>query len=1039
MRIADFSIRRPVLIVSLVIMMIVIGIISMLRLPIDQFPKVELPYIGVNVIYYGAGPSEMENLIVKPLEDEIRTISGVKKVMSFCMEGYASVFAEFPIESDPNYAEQQMRDRMASARRKMPKGIEEPVVRRYSVSDQPVTILAVQTTNNPNTVYDVAERVMRPALEQVDKVSHVSIFGGSKREIHVLLDRKKLSDYDLPVIQVANALEQGGENIPIGKQTDKKQGGQEWIYRSLGEYNKIEDVQSVIVRFAGNDIPVRVGDIATVVDTFRDQSSAAYLNGKSTLIMNVYRQSGANTVRVADEVKKKLSWLNQILEKDYGDMKVVILRDGAKNIKDNVKDVFETILIGIFLTIIVVFFFLGTIRSTLITGIAIPNSLIGAFMLVSLAGFSINILTLMALSLAVGLLIDDAIVVRENIFRHMELGEDPETAAKKGTAEVGIAVIATTLAILSVFGPIAFIKGIIGMFLKEFGLTVCFIMLISLFDALTVGPMLSARYGKPKHERTGFDVWWERNILPTVKTFDRFIERLRQSYTRFVRWTVDHPRRVVLISFLVSLPMFATVLFLPKTFLPSMDSGEMRISLELPPGSDLESSKKVALEAEEIVRRNKEVEYTSTIAGNDRGDPTFIDIYTKLVPTWKRTKTTRQVKETIREDLKPLAQYRVKIGEYDALFGGSAPFNLNLRSDNPELLEETAKKVLELMKENPGFVEADIDSRPGKPELRLKYDEEKTKLYGISTRMAGAELRAQMEGLMPAKFRELGKEWDIRVRLREEDRDLRNDFDKVLIPNMNYRLVNLDEVAEIDRTEGPSTIQRQYGQRVIGVTADIAKDKGLGDLMKWLTDEIERRGILPEEVKFAFEGQAEQFQEMAANMIIAVVLAILFIYFVLASLYESFIMPWRLLIPLPFAAAGAFLMLFIARQSLNIYSIIASIMLLGVATKNSILLIDFFNQLIAKGMDLKDAIVEAGRTRLRPILMTSMTLVAGTLPLAIGLNEASRQRSSMGWVIIGGVISSTILSLVIIPAILAWTSKRKVKKLAEVHQLEKGH
>ncbi|MDD5065709.1 MAG: efflux RND transporter permease subunit [bacterium] len=1029
MKLSELSVHRPVFITSLVILMLATGFISMLRMPVDQFPNVTLPFLGVTIIYPGAGPAEMENLIAKPLEEEVRTIAGVKKVNSFSSEGVTFVWAEFALESDPDYCEQQMRDRVAIARAKMPKNIEEPLVRRYSFADQPVLTFSVQGKGTPDQLYELADRKIKPSLEQVDKVSHIKIFGGNKREIQVQLDRKKLESYELSVSQVAQALEMGGQNIPLGKRPDSKNPDKEWIYRSLGEFNSLASIQSVIVKFLGNDVPVRLAEIGQVVDTFEDETTRAFLNGRPTLIMEVYRQSGANTVAVAEDVKKVISELNtSILKQDHPDVHLTILRDGARPIRNNIADVAESIILGILLTVFVVYFFLDNFRSTIITSIAIPTSLIGAFVLVAIAGFSVNMLTLLAMSLAVGLLVDDSIVVRENIFRHLQMGKSPGKAAIDGTSEVTLAVVASTLTIVAVFGPIAYIQGITGKFLKEFGLTVCFIMFISLFDAMTIGPMLSALFMEDKKRNASrFQKLLDKTIHPLVHGFEIIQENVKDYYAKISLWTVLHPGRVLLISVAFFLASLFTLPFIPKTFLPTPDQGEMVVTLELPPGASLDATQEIADKADSIIRRNKEVDYSALVVGDENGDPTSSSVFVKLVPESKRKIRTSDFKKMLRQQLKGFEPYRVKIRDYDIMFGGERPFVMNLICSDPELLEQTALKVLEAMKMNPKFLEADLNFRPGKPELRLIYDQVKAKYLGVSTMMAGGEVRAQIEGMTPAKFRDMGEEWDIRVRLQNADRDLKRTFEQVLVPNMNYRLVNLSQVAKLVPREGPSTIFRQNSQRVIEISADMAKNTGIGDLMSWITKEMKEKKLLPPGVHYGFEGQGQQFEEMSQNMILAVVLAILFIYLVLASLYESFLKPLALLIPLPFAVSGAFIALWLGGQSLNIYSIIATVMLLGIATKNSILLIDYTNQLMAKGKKLKDALIEAGRIRLRPILMTSMTTIAGTIPLAIGLNEASRQRFSMGWVIIGGMISSTVLTLIVVPAALSFFRKKKKK------------
>lgn len=493
MTLADLSIKRPIFITCLVLVMLAVGMLCIFRMGVDLFPDVTFPVVVVTTPYPGAGPSEIETLVSKPLEDEISSVAGIKRLSSSNFEGQSQVIAEFTLETDVKFAEQEIRDRVSGTKSKLPKDIKEPVIRRIDPADQPILVLALDANLPQSKLYDVAHEIIQPKLEQVNQVGLVEIIGGRKREIHVALDRKKLKNRELSVTAIADRLSGAGENIPNGKFTKD---GKDLTFRTLGEFKSLEDIQKTTLSFFGNDAPTTIGNVGTVIDSLEDEYSRAYMNGKKTLFLNIFRQTGANTIAVVDSLKKRMNKFNAELKNTEGNPQLTIVRDGSIFIRANVDDVRESIFIGVLLAVIVVFFFLGNIRSTLITGLALPNSLIGAFIIMAVAGFTINIMTLLALSLAVGLLIDDAIVVRENIFRHIEAGEDPVAAARNGTLEVQLAVIATTLTVIAVFGPIGFLKGVTGQFFRQFGLTICFAMAISLFDALTIAPMLSAYFGE---------------------------------------------------------------------------------------------------------------------------------------------------------------------------------------------------------------------------------------------------------------------------------------------------------------------------------------------------------------------------------------------------------------------------------------------------------------------------------------------------------------------------------------------------------------
>jgi HAE1 family hydrophobic/amphiphilic exporter-1 len=928
------------------------------------------------------------------------------------------------METDVKYAEQQIRDRVGATKGKLPNDVKESIIRRIDPSDQPVLQLSLNADLPESKLFDAADQAIRPKLEQVNQVGMVEILGGRKREIHVALDRRKLKSRELSITSVAGRLSAAGENVPNGK---TNQGAKEMSFRTLGEFKTLEDIRSTIVNFFGGDVPTTVGQIGTVIDTVEDETSRAYINGKKALFINVYRQSGANTIAVVDNLKKRIATLNSELERAEGKPKITIVRDTSVWIRANVDDVKESIYFGVLLAVVVVFFFLGSGRSTIITGLALPNSLIGAFILMSGAGFTINIMTLLALSLSVGLLIDDAIVVRENIFRHIEMGENPRKAALKGTAEVSLAVIATTLTVIAVFGPVGFLKGVVGQFFKQFGLTICFAMAISLFDALTIAPMLSAYFAGPSHGHGSQDKGiWNSTVGVLLRGFDRFQTWLENRYEALLNFTLRRPLMVLGASFMVFLGSCSVVKYVPKTFLPPQDAGEFAVGLDLAPGTSLNAMNEAGNQADAIIRQNKEVELSAMTIGGADGKSEVANFYVKLVPARDRTLNTIQFKEKLREQLKAIAFANPQVKDYDAVGGGQRPFNVNIIGLDQKQLEEVAIKFLAVLKKHPGLKDVDMNFRPGKPEFQIAVDPARAQMLGISTKTLGGELRAEIAGLTPAKFRENGREYDVRVRLQEDQRDLRTGFASTYVPNMTNNLILLSDVAKGLETTGPATINRQDRGRYIQFSGDITPGAGIGNVMADVKQILENEIKLPVGMRYAFVGQAENFAELAESVVTAMGLGVLFIFLVLASLYESFVTPLTIMLALPLALCGSFVALFMAHESLNIFSMIGTIMLLGVATKNSILLVDYANQLIADGMDRSKAIVKAGKVRLRPILMTTMALIAGTIPVALGLNEASRQRTSMGVAIIGGLISSTLLTLVVVPAAFTYIDRFRI-------------
>lgn len=1011
MKIAELSVKRPIFMSCVLAAIMVVGYVSFKRLPVDLFPDVTFPIVTVTVAYPGAGPNEVETLVAKPLEEEISGLSGIKNVRSINSEGVSTVVAEFTLETDVKYAEQQVRDRVSSARRTLPEDILEPSIRRVDPADQPMMVIALQAPLPAGELYDLANERIKPQLEQVPNVGRVNILGGRKREVQVLLDRNKLYNRQISVSQVAGSLENAGVNLPSGKIDQSKS---EVVFRTLGEFNTLDSLRDYTLSFFGNEVPVRLKDIGTVVDALEDENSRAYLDGKSSIFLNVYRQSKANTIQVSDNVKKKVEVVNKDLLAPLGaEFKLVTVQDTAKYIRNNVADVYESIAIGVALTILVVFFFLGSVRSTLITGFSIPVSLIGGMTFFYMADISINIMSLLALSLAVGLLIDDAIVVRENIFRHLEMGKSAFRAALDGTKEVGLAVIAVTLCILAVFGPIAFLSGVVGQFFKSFGLGVCFVMIVSLFDALSNAPMLSAYFGGNHHKKMGGP------IGKVLDAFDRFQTGLENYYEVLLKKIIRHPWITTLSTIVIVIALGSTVMFVPKTFLPPQENGEFAVTLEMPRGTKLSDMDKLSLEVDQVLKKNPEVKTTVLTVGDENGLANVATFYITLSPFGQREKSTVIVKEEVREALKAYASANPIVKDVDMVGGGDRPFTVNLRGEDLDEVRAAAQQLFAKLKEHPALSDPEITDKEGLPEFQVKVNDAKAQSYGVTPAQVGGELRAQVEGLTPAKFREKGLEYDIRVRLVDGQRDLEESYNKIFVPNLNRRLVALKDFSDSEKKIGVANINRENRSRYIGIGADVSADgPGMGaviaDIDRWIqTGEVK----LPAGVTYRLVGQAENFQELGKSVIAAALLAIIFIFLVLASLYESVFTPLTIMLVIPLAIVGGFFGLFVMGSTLDLFSMIGCVMLMGLATKNSIILVDYIQIKMKEGLPMDEAIIVAGKTRLRPILMTSLALVAGMVPVAIGLNEASSQRTSLGIAVIGGVTISTFLTLLVIPSV----------------------
>jgi hydrophobic/amphiphilic exporter-1 (mainly G- bacteria), HAE1 family len=1051
MNLSRLSIDRPIFMTCVLIGIVVLGLFSCQRLPVDLFPDVTFPVVTVTTVYPGAGPKEVETSISKPLEEEMGTINGVKNISSTNKEGVSIVVAEFALEIDVKYAEQQVRDKVSFAKVKFPEGTKESIIRRIEPSATPIMMVTLKLKASEGEVFDIATEVVRPKLEQASGVGLVEVLGGRKREIHVEVDRLRLTRAQVGASMVADRLAISGQNIPAGSVT-KQSTGSDVVFRTVGEFKTVEEIRRAPVSFFGNDNALTVADLGQVRDALADPTSYGYSNGEPRLVLYVFKQSGFNSVQASANVQKALVKVEEELKLRFPKLEpeLKIVTDTSRFVRLNVLDVVESISIGILLTILVVYLFLGNFRSTIITGIAIPVSLVGAFGLMYWAGFSINIMSLLAFSLAVGLLIDDAIVVRENIFRHMEMGKNPRTAALEGTLEVQLAVVAVTLTIIAVFGPIGFLKGVVGQFFKQFGLSVVFIMAISLLDALTNAPMMSAYLGGTHNEKDKpFSMWppvqsvmdvalWPTRFIfgilflvftpvrALARRFDRWQVGLEGFYARMVTAVVRRPW-VALVGTLVIVASSSIPLALvPKTFLPPQDSGEFAVGLELPPGSGLEKTRDVALEMEKVLRQNAEVRETVLVVGSRDGDKNKGEFYVTLTPFEARKGrglTTSMVKDEVRKALEPFKDYRPTVKDIDFVGSGQRPFTIHFSGQDIETVQAFTTKIFERLKDHPGLTDVDTDFRSGKPEFQAQVDLAKAQRLGVTSALVGRELRAQVEGLTPAVYRENGLEYDIRVRMPPEQRDLQKAFSDVLVPNINGRMVRLSDVSQGVTATGPATINRENRGRFAAIMADIRPGgPGVGgvinDIKKWTGPSGDLK--LPEGITYRLVGQAENFQELGESMVTAMFLGLIFIFLVLSSLYESFVTPFTIMLVIPLAGVGAFWGLWLGRSSLDLYSMIGMVMLMGLAVKNSIILVDYIEHLRREGVEEVKAVIEACKVRLRPILMTSIALIAGMAPIAYGLNEVSNQRRSLGFAVIGGVITSTLLTLVVIPAIYSY-------------------
>ncbi len=1025
MNITDISIKRPAFITSVMIVIITVGIICFKKMNVDLFPNIDVPVIFVSTTYKGAAPSEIEALVTKILEEEVSTISGVKQVTSRSLKDTSQVIINLYQGTDIKYAEQQVRDKINQAKSKLPEDIKEPVIRRIDPSDQPVMTVALSADLPEAELFDLADQFVSPRLEQASNVGMVEILGARKREIQILLDQKLLKSREVSLSQVRKQLAVSGENVPIGKNDAAEK---ELVFRSASEFNDIKQIDDLIVNFYSNEAPTKISDLGKVFDGLQDEKSRAFVDGKKSLFIDIYRQSDSNIIAVADGVNKQIAKMQKDLVQMKGAPQIKEVKNASKYIKNNVNDVYETIIIAIILTIGTVFCFLGNVRATVITAIALPISLMGAFISMYALGFSINLISLLALSLAVGLLVDDAIVVVENIYRKIEEGIEPKKAAADATREIIMAVVAITLVVVAVFVPISFMKGVVGQYLKQFGLTIAFSMLVSLLVAVSIIPALCAYLAGNKVKKLSEEAG-DSAVKRFLRKFEKFQKFLEKKYEKILTFSIENPKRILLITGAILVLSVVAFRFVPKTFIAESNNGELSVSLELAPDSSLGATNDVARKVDEIIRANSEVELTAMSVGNGSSQSNKSNLYVRLKPGKVRKISTTEFKEKLRKQLKEFSFAHPIVKDYDPSSNGGKgqPFSLTLISSDQKLLEEYAQKIYQKLQLDPRLKDVDTSNKDTRGEFRVRVKEQAAKIYGINSQVVGNELRGYVEGYIATKFREKGLEYDVRLRLRPEQRNLGENFSKLYVPNVNGRLIKLSDVAESSEGQEAATINRQDHGRYINIGANLAKGVGLGDVMADVILILEQGELkLPSDIRYSFGGDSENMKDMQNSMGFALMIAVLFIYLILTSLYESFVTPLTILLALPLALCGAAFALFVTGESVNIFTMLGIFMLIGVSGKNSILLIDLTNQLMEKGKSRRDALIEAGRVRLRPILMTSFALIAGTLPVAIGLSESSSQRTAMGVAIIGGLISSTALTLVVVPAVFSYVDRFRI-------------
>ncbi len=1005
MFLSNLSIKRPVFAAVMMLALVTLGIFSYRRLAIDLWPNVEIPYITIITIYPGASPGTVEREVSKRVEEAVNPISGVKHVGSISREGVSTVWVEFELEVDVAEAVQEARVKVSAIRDELPDEINEPVVEKIDFSSIPVVSLAVRSDRlSPRELTDLAEKTVQRRVENIDGVGKVNLVGTSFREVSVELLPERLEALGLGVDDVIGGIRAENVNLPVGRLTRE---GTERPLRVAGKPAEVDGYQTlVIAEIEGR--PVALGDVARVVDGVEEQRTLALVDGKPAVALDVVKQSGANTVDVVDEVREEIAALQEDVPEGTT---VEVVRDGSISIRESVRDVQETLIIGAFLTVLIVFLFLNSWRSTVITGLTLPIAVISSFIIMNIAGMTLNTMTLMALSLSIGLLIDDAIVVRENIVRHLERGEDHFKAAREGTSEIGLAVIATTMSIIAVFVPVAFMAGIVGRFFRDFGITVAFAVFVSLFVSFTLDPMLSSRWYDPDVARKG-----KRH--PVARVLDRFnvwFDRTADRYRSVIAWSLDHRGRVAGIAAFVFLLTFPLNLLVGRDWIPADDQSELTISMNLPEGTSLSETSRVTGELADRIARLKEVAFVNPYV--HEGITSHSHIYVRLRDLDQRKRSNLQVAAEVRTLCAQVPNLRYRVVIPSALGGGELWFPVRANVLGPDLAgtAELAKKVADRLRKVKGLLDVEPFVSLNSPELQVKIDRPRASDLGVRAADVAGAVRLMIAGEdQISTYKEEDEQYDVTLQLLPEQQKDPERLARLMIPSAKVGQVRLDNVATIERGLGPARIERFNRQFQVMVNANTSPEFPLDAAARAVSETFREVG-LPPGYSYKFGGSVKILDETTHNLILAFLLASIFMYMVLAAQFDSFTHPFTIMLALPLSIPFALFSLWITGRTLNLWSALGVLLLLGIVKKNGILQVDYANKLREGGIPLREAILRANQVRLRPILMTTLSIVAGLIPTAVGLGAGSAQRSAVAVTIIGGQTLCLLLTLLVTP------------------------
>jgi HAE1 family hydrophobic/amphiphilic exporter-1 len=1028
MFLSDVSIKRPVFATMMMVALVVLGVVSYNRLAIDEYPDITYPIVIAQTTYPGASPDVMMRDISKPIEEALNTVQGIKEISSTSLEGVSIVRLQFNLGVDVAVAQQDVQAKVARIRRTLPPDIQDPIIQHFDPNDSPIMAIALTSKERPiREITDLANEVVQTRLESIPGVGGVNIIGGNARQIRVQVNPDAMRAYGLSPAQLTAALQRENQEVPAGR---IEGGATERLVRVTG---RIVDPKSfadipVAVR---SGTPVRISDVAMVVDGAENRRTAAEIfsdtSSTPAVSLEVLKISGSNTVEVADAVKAMVRELERQLPQD---IQMTIIRDDSRRIRESLADVQVSIVLGALLTVMIIYLFLNSWRSTVITGLTLPISIISAFFIMWVFNFTVNTMTLLALSLAIGLLIDDAIVVRENIVRHLEMGKSHDDAAREGTTEIGLAVMSTSFAVVAVFIPVAFMGGIIGKIFFQFGVTVAFAVLVSLFVSFTLDPMLSSKWADPEVEHAvndgGEHMAEQRKKANPIRriafAFNDWFERVADRYPRWLGWALAHRLTVLGAAAATIVLSFIIIPRLGFTWMPDVNGDEFSVSFRTPPGSRLEYTLDKGRDIASFLMKQPETDFTYlTVGGGFRGTPNQGNIFVALKHGHKRSLFA--IQNDLRGKLRGIPGVRPQIMGQSSIFGGRRqPIIVNVQGPEASRLKIAAGRTLEAIKSVPGVAEPNSSEDGDIPQLDVRIDRQEAWRAGLGVGSVAATLQPLFNGQRATTWEDpQGFSHDVVVIFPDSLRGSAEDVSSLPVAstftdarNGLPSMVPLSQVAEVRAGVGPQQIERRMLEQQVQLSAGVLPGYAMGDVANSVKQAIESIG-LPPGYHAVFTGDVQNLEETKGYVLSALLLAVVFIYLILASLFGSFLQPLAIMIALPLSFIGVALALLLTRGNMNVMTMIGIIMLMGLVTKNGILLVDFTNQLRAEGKVRGAALLAAGRIRLRPIIMTTVAMIFGMMPLALALGAGAEARAPMARAVIGGLITSTLLTLFVVP------------------------